>query len=105
MNLVAKEFVVAQHAAGGHGALVLSEFAGAADELSEAIVCNPYDPVGTADAIELAIEMDDDARRQRLESMAKRVADHDVELWAERQLRAAERGREVEAPLHVVRAG
>ena len=47
MNLVAKEFVIAQDAAGGAGVLLLSEFAGAAEELREALPCNPFDVEGS----------------------------------------------------------
>ena len=51
MNLVAKEYVTVQGAAGSAGALVLSEFTGAAEELAEAITCNPWDVDGLAAAI------------------------------------------------------
>ena len=57
MNLVAKEYVTVQGAAGGAGALVLSEFTGAAEELGEAIPCNPWDVDGLAAAIEPALEL------------------------------------------------
>ncbi|HEX7167907.1 MAG TPA: trehalose-6-phosphate synthase, partial [Acidimicrobiales bacterium] len=66
--------------------LVLSEFAGAAVELVDAIRCNPYDIDGTAGALEQAIELDDDLRRKRLGAMAEAVAVHDVHRWAELQL-------------------
>lgn len=62
MNLVAKEFVVVQVAGGGRGALVLSEFASAATELTDAIICNPYDMEKLADAIEEAIDLDDESQ-------------------------------------------
>jgi trehalose 6-phosphate synthase len=90
MNLVAKEYVIAQSAAKGNGALVLSEFAGAAVELTDAIQCNPYDPVGTADAIERAIEMTDEERRKRLSVMAVQVENNDITHWADQLLRTAE---------------
>jgi trehalose-6-phosphate synthase len=90
MNLVAKEYVVTQAFAKGAGALVLSEFAGAASELIEASQCNPYDVDGIADAIESAIEMDEDERRKRLAVMAVQIENNDVHHWADQQLRLAE---------------
>jgi trehalose-6-phosphate synthase len=93
MNLVAKEFVVVQAAADGAGALVLSEFAGAADELGDAWVCNPFDAEGTADVVEQVLEVDEDERRKRLAAMADVVAAHDVEQWATVQLARAEEAR------------
>jgi trehalose 6-phosphate synthase len=103
MNLVAKEFVVAQHAAGGHGALVLSEFAGAAAELGDAYVCNPYDPDAVADMLEEVIEVDHDERRVRLARMAEQIAAFDVADWAERQLGETERRHAVRSPLGPMR--
>lgn len=90
MNLVAKEYVVSQVFAKRAGSLVLSEFAGAASELSEATQCNPYDVDGMADAIEAAIEMNEDERRKRLAVMAVQIENNDVHHWADQQLRLAE---------------
>ena len=90
MNLVAKEYVTAQHAGGGAGVLVLSRFAGAAEELGHgALLCNPFHPEGIAGTIELALELGDDDRRARLERLAGQIATNDVYRWAERHLRAA----------------
>jgi alpha,alpha-trehalose-phosphate synthase [UDP-forming] len=90
MNLVAKEYVTAQHAGDGVGVLVLSRFAGAAEELGEdALLCNPFHPEGIAGTIELALELGEDDRRARLERLAGKVARNDVYRWAERHLRAA----------------
>jgi trehalose 6-phosphate synthase len=86
MNLVAKEFVTAQAAGDGAGALVLSEFTGAADELPDALVCNPFDLAGLAAAIELALELDEDDRRRRIDRMAAAVARRDVYWWTEQEL-------------------
>jgi trehalose 6-phosphate synthase len=86
MNLVAKEFVTAQAAGDGAGALVLSEFTGAADELHDALVCNPFDVRGLAAAIELALELDEDDRRRRIDRMAAAVARRDVYWWTEQEL-------------------
>ncbi len=90
MNLVAKEYVTTQAAGDGRGALVLSEFAGAAVELIEAEHCNPYDVAGMADAIEAAIELDDDSRRRRSRTMADKIVARDIDAWADEQLAAAE---------------
>jgi alpha,alpha-trehalose-phosphate synthase [UDP-forming] len=90
MNLVAKEFVVVQDACECGGALVLSEFTGAASELLEALPCNPFDLEAVAGSIELALELDLVDRRRRLRSMAGRVHEHDVYWWADRELEAIE---------------
>ncbi len=80
MNLVAKEFVASR--VDEDGVLVLSEFAGAAAELSEALQVNPYDVERTSATIERALEMPRDERRTRMASMRERVATHDVHWWA-----------------------
>jgi trehalose 6-phosphate synthase len=90
MNLVAKEFVVCQQAGQGSGALVLSEFAGAADELREALPCNPFDVEGLARTLELALELDEDDRRWRIERLAERVERHDVFAWLSQEIAALE---------------
>jgi trehalose 6-phosphate synthase/phosphatase len=90
MNLVAKEFVACKP--DGDGVLVLSEFAGAAAELGEAIFINPYDEERTAESVARALTMPDDERRGRMMPMVQRVAKHDVFSWGERfieSLRAA----------------
>ncbi len=90
MNLVAKEYVTAQHAGEGAGALVLSRFAGAAEAFgADALLCNPFHPEGIAGTIELALELGADDRRGRIERLAAEVADNDVYRWAEGHLRAA----------------
>jgi trehalose 6-phosphate synthase/phosphatase len=86
MNLVAKEFCAAR--VDGDGVLILSEFAGAADELTEAMIVNPYDIHGVADAIHTALSMDRVERRQRMWRLRERVSNHDVHMWAEEFLRA-----------------
>ena len=70
--------------------LVLSRFAGAAEELGrDALLCNPFHPEGIAGTIELALELDPDDRHARIVRLAAEVAEHDVYRWAERHLRAA----------------
>ena len=86
MNLVCKEYVTVQHAAGGSGALVLSEFTGAADEMPQAVLCNPFDVEGLSYRIERAIALNPEARREALAAMAEQVRVHDVHAWVSGQL-------------------
>jgi trehalose 6-phosphate synthase/phosphatase len=80
MNLVAKEFVASRPDC--DGVLVLSEFAGAAAELAEAVIVNPYDLDGMAVAIRRALDMSDDERRERMTSLRRRVFGRDSYAWA-----------------------
>jgi trehalose 6-phosphate synthase len=86
MNLVAKEYVTVQHARGGNGALVLSEFTGAADELQQAVLCNPFDVEGLSYRIDNALHLPDDARRAAITAMGEYVRIHDVHHWVSGQL-------------------
>ncbi|WKD60489.1 Trehalose-phosphate synthase [Corynebacterium ciconiae DSM 44920] len=89
MNLVAKEYVCAHPE--GHGALVLSEFAGAAAELQEAYLCNPHDVESIKRALLSAVrDLKDDPAdtRDRMQAMNRTVMDHDVHYWAESFLSA-----------------
>jgi trehalose 6-phosphate synthase/phosphatase len=79
MNLVAKEFLASR--VDGDGVLVLSEFAGAAWELPEALQVNPYDTEGTAEGFYRALAMDPDERRARLAPLRARVQAFDVHHW------------------------
>ena len=90
MNLVCKEFVACQDAIGGSGMLLLSEFAGAAEELHEALPCNPFDVEGLASNLELALELDEDDRRWRIGRLAERIRRHDVFAWLDQELGALE---------------
>ena len=81
MNLVAKEYVAAQGEE-DPGVLVLSEFAGAAEELLGAIIVNPYDARKVASAIAEALEMPLVERRRRMEPMRQRVMTRDAVAWA-----------------------
>jgi trehalose-6-phosphate synthase/Kef-type K+ transport system membrane component KefB len=80
MNLVAKEFVAARD--DEDGVLVLSELAGAAHELHDALIINPYDIDRFTDALIRAIEMPRDERRLRMRAMRRVVAGRDVFSWA-----------------------
>jgi trehalose 6-phosphate synthase/phosphatase len=84
MNLVAKEFCAAR--VDEDGVLVLSEFAGAASELSEALMVNPYDVEGTAAAYYRALSMSEDERRSRMMALRLRVLAYDAGRWADRFL-------------------
>src|SRR3954452_19213049 len=84
MNLVAKEYVACRY--DDTGALVLSEFAGAADELRQAYMVNPYDINGMKEAIVAAMNADRKALARRMKAMRKTVAEHDVKDWARRFL-------------------
>jgi len=80
MNLVAKEFVVAQDPA-DPGVLVLSRFAGAAEQLKEALLVNPYDTQGMADAIQAALHMPLPERQWRHRRLLEHVRQYDVHWW------------------------
>jgi trehalose 6-phosphate synthase/phosphatase len=80
MNLVAKEYVACQME--NEGVLILSEMAGAADELSEAILINPFDHAEMADAIDSALTMNKHEKHERLEKMRERIIQYDVFNWA-----------------------
>ncbi len=84
MNLVAKEYVACRYDEGG--ALVLSEFAGAADELRQAYMVNPYDINGMKKAIVTAMHAPPRELTRRMRAMRKTVAEHDVKDWADRFL-------------------
>ncbi len=80
MNLVAKEYVACRSDNGG--VLVLSEFTGAAIELKDAILVNPYDTDGVKDALHRALTMSADEGRKRMRALRRQVLSHDVDLWA-----------------------
>lgn len=80
MNLVAKEFVAARD--DNDGVLVLSEFAGAARELTDALIINPYNTEQFADALCYASEMEPNERRSRMERMRQLVEEHNIYWWA-----------------------
>ncbi len=84
MNLVAKEFVAARD--DGRGVLVLSQFTGAAKELTEALIVNPYDLQEASDALATALSMHPAEQRERMLPMRRLVADLNVYRWAGRML-------------------
>jgi trehalose 6-phosphate synthase/phosphatase len=81
MNLVSKEFVASRK--DGHGALVLSEMAGAARELTEALLVNPNDIGEMAAAIRTGLEMSEETQRERLTEMQDRIRQYNVYTWAD----------------------
>jgi trehalose 6-phosphate synthase/phosphatase len=82
MNLVAKEYVACKQDSGG--VLLLSEFAGAAEDMGEAVMVNPYDEERTAAALEAALNLSPEKRRPRMEALRQRVERNNVFAWAER---------------------
>jgi trehalose 6-phosphate synthase len=85
MNLVAKEFVASRNQ--NDGALILSRFAGASQELQGAIVVNPYDIEKSADAIKLALEMSLEEQQLRMKQMRQVIVRHNIYSWAASLLR------------------
>ncbi len=85
MNLVAKEFVAAREDC--RGVLVLSQFTGAARELSEALIVNPYDLEEASSALLAALGMPEDEQRERMEALRRLVSEFNVYRWAARMLR------------------
>jgi trehalose-6-phosphate synthase len=80
MNLVAKEFCAERD--DGDGVLVLSRFAGAARELSDALIVNPYDVDQTADALLRALQMPEEERRARMGRLRETVRENNIYRWA-----------------------
>jgi alpha,alpha-trehalose-phosphate synthase [UDP-forming] len=80
LNLVAKEYVAARiHST---GALILSEFAGVAQQLPEAILTNPYSPEEMAAALDATLRMPEDEQQRRMEPMRQTVAAQDINWWS-----------------------
>jgi trehalose 6-phosphate synthase/phosphatase len=110
MNLVAKEYVACQQ--GGEGVLLLSEFAGAAAEMGEALLVNPYDEERTALALERALAMPAEERRERMVALHRRVVRNNAIAWSQRFLAALQQaaaarsqgGGELPQPLPVADA-
>jgi trehalose 6-phosphate synthase len=80
MNLVAKEYLVARE--DEDGVLILSKFTGAAIELRDALIVNPYDTKGVAEAIHQGLEMSPSERRLRMQRMRRQIMEHNVYRWA-----------------------
>jgi trehalose 6-phosphate synthase len=93
MNLVAKEFIAARD--DEDGVLILSTFTGACRELVEALLVNPFDPVETARALEAALDMSRNERRDRMRLMRRTVKHNNVYRWAGRILIDAAKSRQM----------
>ena len=93
MNLVAKEYVAAR--SDEDGVLVLSKFTGAASELRDALLVNPYDIAAVAETVHSGLEMSRSERRLRMQHMRRYLMDHNVYRWAANVL----------GDLHDLRAG
>ena len=95
MNLVAKEYVAVRF--DGDGVLVLSEFAGASDELKQAILINPHDIAGVKAAILQAIAMPKQERTRRMRALRRKVFDNDVAAWSASFLKTLTGGAAVQS--------
>jgi alpha,alpha-trehalose-phosphate synthase [UDP-forming] len=80
MNLVAKEFLAARR--DESGVLILSQFTGAARELRDALLVNPYDVDQTAEAIRVALEMEPEEKQQRVQRMRRVIRENNIYRWA-----------------------
>ncbi len=96
MNLVAKEFVAARD--DERGVLVLSRFAGAAQELQQSLLVNPYDTAQVAQALHRALDMPVEEQQQRMRVLRKTVQFANVHRWAANMLLDAAALREARAP-------
>ncbi len=97
MNLVAKEYVAAR--LDNTGVLVLSEFAGAASEMGEALQHNPWDTEGTAEILHRALTLERDEAHKRMSALRKRAEVHNVHRWVKRFLAAFEQSARVVEPV------
>jgi trehalose 6-phosphate synthase len=86
MNLVAKEFIASRDQ--NDGTLILSQFAGASQELHGALIINPYDIEQSADAIKMALEMPKEQQQHKMKQMRRLVMSHNVYSWASNILRS-----------------
>ncbi len=80
MNLVAKEFLAARR--DERGVLILSQFTGAARELRDALLVNPYDIDQSAEAIRVALEMEPEDKQLRVHRMRRSIKEHNIYRWA-----------------------
>jgi trehalose 6-phosphate synthase len=110
MNLVAKEFIAARD--DERGVLVLSQFTGAARELPEAIIVNPYDAEECAEALWQAVGMPESEQRARMRLMRSLVGEFNVYRWAGRMMldaanvrRRTRLRRRFEFPMRLQRTG
>jgi trehalose 6-phosphate synthase/phosphatase len=93
MNLVAKEFVASKH---GKGVLVLSELAGAANEMGEALLVNPMDTEEVSGAILSALTMNGEDQKQKIEILQKRLQEYNVISWVTDFLKQLEETKQLQ---------
>jgi trehalose-6-phosphate synthase len=91
MNIVAKEFVAAR--SDEDGVLVLSEFAGAAVEMSAAVITNPFSHKSMDTTIDMALDMDREERRGRMRALRTTLRHYDIKAWADEQHRLFEESK------------
>ena len=101
MNLVAKEFVAAQDPA-DPGVLILSNLAGAARELSSSLLVNPYDVRGVSHAMQAALSMPLNERRERHADMMKMLRRNDIAAWTRRFMEALEQTQASESRVRAI---
>jgi trehalose 6-phosphate synthase len=101
MNLVAKEYVAAQNPS-DPGVLVLSKFAGAANELDTALLVNPHDIDGMARTIAMALSMPLLERRMRWEAMMAKLRHHSIQQWFASFVDVLQQTRGIEPPTEVI---
>jgi trehalose 6-phosphate synthase/phosphatase len=94
MNLVAKEYVASRTA--GNGVLILSELAGASNELSEALLVNPFDETEVAEAIYQSLNLPAEEQRENMRLMQARLDDYNVQRWVEDFLQQLEKAKQVQ---------
>ena len=87
LNLVAKEYVIAHGS--DDGVLVLSEFAGSAVELPDAVLTNPYAAKRMDESIDAALDMPVEEQQRRMQAMSKSIQSYDVQQWAKHMFREA----------------
>jgi len=92
MNLVAKEYVAAQSEE-DPGVLVLSRFAGAADDMDGAVIVNPYDMEAVAEALHLGLIMALEERQERWRRLLKQVKEHDINHWRQNFVEALQQAQ------------
>jgi len=98
MNLVAKEYVACHQ--GRDGNLILSEFAGAAAEMGEAFLVNPYDEERTAEAVERALSLTPEEQQERMSALYQRVVRNNAAAWSERFLENLRDAASMRAQVH-----
>jgi len=101
MNLISKEYVACK--TDHRGVLILSEMAGAAEELGDALILNPNNQEETVEALKRGLEMDEKEQEERITTMQKRIKLYDVARWATDFMEGLSRIKSVQRKLHTKR--